>query len=82
MTDSSTKPRTIGSTVRGVDDVARAKDFWTAALDYFPRHEPDDTWVILVPREGAGAQLALALSWSGRTLTPSPRSASIVSRSR
>lgn len=56
------KPLTIGSTVLGVDNVARAKDFWMAALDYVPRHEPDDTWVILVPRDGAGAQIALALS--------------------
>lgn len=46
----------------GVDEVARAKTFWTAALDCVPRHEPDDTWVILVPREGEGAQLALSLS--------------------
>jgi hypothetical protein len=56
------KRLTIGSTVVGVDDMARARVFWMAALDYVPRHEPDDTWVILVPREGAGARLALALS--------------------
>jgi predicted enzyme related to lactoylglutathione lyase len=56
------KRLSIGSTVVGVGDVARAMAFWMAALDYVPRHEPDDTWVILVPREGAGAQLALALS--------------------
>jgi predicted enzyme related to lactoylglutathione lyase len=54
----------IGSTVLGVNDVARARDFYMAALDYVPRGEPDDTWVILVPREGPGAQLALALSES------------------
>lgn len=60
--DDSTKPLTIGSTVLGVDDVARAQSFWTAALDYVPRDEPDDTWAILVPREGTGAQIALALS--------------------
>jgi predicted enzyme related to lactoylglutathione lyase len=56
------KRLTIGSTVVGVGDVARAAAFWMGALDYVPRDEPDDTWVILVPREGAGAQLALALS--------------------
>lgn len=56
------KRLTIGSTVLGVDDVARAREFWAAALDYVPRHEPDDTWVILVPREGGGPQLALSLS--------------------
>lgn len=59
-----TKPLTIGSTVLGVGDVARAKQFWAAALDYVARPEPDDTWVILVPREGTGAHLALALSES------------------
>ena len=57
-----TKPLAVGSTVLGVDDVARATGFWIAALDYVPRDEPDDTWAVLVPREGAGAQLALALS--------------------
>jgi predicted enzyme related to lactoylglutathione lyase len=56
------KPLTIGSFVLGVGNVTRAREFWTAALDYVPRHEPDDTWVILVPRQGPGAQLALALS--------------------
>jgi predicted enzyme related to lactoylglutathione lyase len=55
---------TIGSTVLGVGDVARARDFYMAALDYVPRGTPDDTWVILVPREGPGAQIALALSES------------------
>lgn len=54
----------IGSTVLGVNDVARARDFYMAALDYVPRGQPDDTWVILVPREGPGAQIALALSES------------------
>ncbi|HKH87681.1 MAG TPA: VOC family protein [Acidimicrobiales bacterium] len=58
-----TKPLTIGSTVLGVDNVARAMKFWMAALDYEPLRQPeDDTWVILVPREGTGAQIALALS--------------------
>lgn len=49
----------IGSTVWGVRDVADGMRFWTAALDYRPLHEPDDDWVILVPREGSGPQLAL-----------------------
>ena len=50
----------IGSTAPGVGDVARAADLWMAALDYVPR-DPSDTWVVLVPRDGEGAQLALAL---------------------
>jgi len=57
-----TKPLTIGSTVLGVADVARARDFWTAALGYVLRDDPDDTWQVLVPQDGAGAQLALMVS--------------------
>lgn len=55
---------TIGSTVLGVDDVARAITFWTQALGYRLRDgwPPDETWAILVPAEGPGAQLALMLS--------------------
>ncbi len=69
----ASKPLTIGSTVLGVADVARARAFWTAALGYAPRDaepgdaapdhtEPDDTFVVLVPLDGAGAQLSLMLS--------------------
>ena len=71
------KPLTIGSTVLGVADVARARAFWTAALGYVPRDpepddaEPDNTWAVLVPPDGAGAQLALMLS--GTPPQPRPR---------
>lgn len=59
----ASKPLTIGSTVLGVADVARARAFWTAALGYAPRDpEPDDTWAVLVPADGVGAQLSLMLS--------------------
>ena len=51
----------IGSVVWGVRDLARAMTFWTAALDYVPREAPDEDWVVLVPRDGAGVQLALKL---------------------
>jgi predicted enzyme related to lactoylglutathione lyase len=54
---------TIGTVVLGVDEVARATRFWQAALDYVPRDGPaDDTWIILVPKEGPGTRLALGLS--------------------
>lgn len=53
---------TIGSTVLGVNDVARATAFWHAALGYVPQEPGDETWVILVPASGPGAQLALMLS--------------------
>ncbi|GAA3284441.1 VOC family protein [Paenarthrobacter aurescens] len=53
---------TIGSTVLGVNDIARATTFWHEALGYVPREPGDDTWVILVPASGPGPQLALMLS--------------------
>jgi catechol 2,3-dioxygenase-like lactoylglutathione lyase family enzyme len=62
----------IGSLVLGVDDLRRALAFWTEALGYAPREEPDDDWAVLVPADGApGPQLALMLS---RTpVQPQPR---------
>lgn len=53
----------IGSTVVGVADVRRAAAFWMAALDYVPRDELEDDWVVLVPRGGRpGPRLSLGLS--------------------
>lgn len=49
----------IGSIVWGVRDLQAGMRFWMAALDYVPRDEPSDDWVVLIPRDGAGAQLAL-----------------------
>jgi predicted enzyme related to lactoylglutathione lyase len=49
----------IGSVVWGVRDLARAQEFWSAALDLQPREDADDDWVLLVPREGDGVRLAL-----------------------
>jgi hypothetical protein len=49
----------IGSVVWGVRDVARAVEFWTAALDYVPRGGDSPDWVLLRPRRGTGVQLAL-----------------------
>ena len=56
----------VGTTVIGVGDFDRAVAFWTAALDYVPKRPitPDDDFMILVPREGAGAWLALDVSTS------------------
>jgi len=51
----------IGSIVWGVRDVPRAIEFWSAALDYRPLREPSADWAILVPREGAGPQLAITI---------------------
>ena len=40
---------TIGTTVLGVNDVARATAFWCDALGYVPRDDGDETWVVLDP---------------------------------
>src|SRR4051812_46403520 len=51
----------LGTTVLGVDDFERALGFWTQALGYVARDpvQPGADWVVLVPRTGAGAHLAL-----------------------
>ncbi|WP_103885526.1 VOC family protein [Actinacidiphila yanglinensis] len=54
----------IGSVVMGVQDVPRAAEFWTRALDYVPREEMAADWVVLVPASGTGPQLSLGLSES------------------
>ena len=56
----------IGSVVWGVRDLPRAIQFWSAALDYRLRNEPDEDWAVLVPRQGVGVQLALKLVTSER----------------
>lgn len=56
----------IGSIVWGVQDLPRAIAFWTAALNYKLRDEPDDDWAVLIPTEGQGVQLALSLVSSER----------------
>jgi len=50
---------TIGSIVWGTTDVPTAIAFWTAALDYEPKYEPEDDWALLIPRSGQGVQLAI-----------------------
>ena len=53
---------TLGTTVLGVADVARATAFWCDALGYVRREPGDETFVVLVPADGDGARLALMLS--------------------
>lgn len=50
----------IGSIVWGVQDIERAVEFWTKALDYEQKGEMSDDWAMLVPRNGNGIQLSLA----------------------
>jgi predicted enzyme related to lactoylglutathione lyase len=52
----------VGSVVIGASDVRRAMEFWTRALDYVPRDEPADTWVVLTPAAGGGPNISLGLS--------------------
>lgn len=50
---------TIGSIVVRVDDLQRQTEFWAAALDYVPREENDDDFVLLRPRDGMGPIVSL-----------------------
>ena len=49
----------IGAIVWGVRDVGRAIAFWSEALNYKLRREPEVDWAILIPKEGEGTQLSL-----------------------
>ena len=60
----------IGSIVLRVDDLAREAAFWCAALDYVPREEQSDDFVLLLPRSGDGPSLSLDLHRAPRRLAP------------
>lgn len=49
----------VGSIVLRVDDLARQTQFWAAALDYVPREETSDDFVLLRPRDGIGPNFSL-----------------------
>ena len=49
----------VGSIVLRVYDLRRQTDFWAAALDYVPRDEQSDDFVLLRPRDGVGPNLSL-----------------------
>ncbi len=49
----------IGAIVWGVRDLERSVKFWSEALDYKLRNEPDVDFAILVPKNGEGTQLSL-----------------------
>ena len=49
----------IGSVVIRVDDLQRQTEFWSAALDYAPREENSDDFVLMRPRNGMGPNLSL-----------------------
>jgi catechol-2,3-dioxygenase len=60
----------IGAVVLRVRDLDREVAFWSAALDYVPRSEPDDDWVSLRPRTGPGVSLSFDLKRSEYDLPP------------
>lgn len=49
----------VGSIVIRVDDLQRQSEFWAAALDYVPRVESSDDFMLLRPRDGVGPNLSL-----------------------
>jgi Glyoxalase-like domain len=49
----------VGSIVLRVDDLPRQTQFWAAALDYVPREETSDDFVLLRPRDGVGPNVSL-----------------------
>ena len=60
----------IGSVVLRVADLPRQADFWAAALDYVPRAEPSDDFLLLRPRSGIGPNLSLDMHHSSVHLPP------------
>lgn len=49
----------IRAIVWGVRDLQRSIKFWSEALDYKLRREPDVDFAILIPKNGEGIQLSL-----------------------
>jgi len=60
----------VGSIVIRVDDLARQTEFWSQALDYVPRAENSDDFVLLRPRCGVGPNLSLDLHRSEVQVPP------------
>lgn len=50
----------IGAIVWGVQDIARAVRFWSAALHYKLKGTASADWAILIPVEGDGVQISLS----------------------
>jgi len=49
----------VGSIVLRVDNLQRQTEFWMAALDYIPREEESDDFMLLRPRNGVGPNMSL-----------------------
>ncbi|HZC08385.1 MAG TPA: VOC family protein [Ktedonobacterales bacterium] len=61
---------TIGSIVLRVDDLRRQMAFWSQALDYAPREDDSDDFMLLRPRNGVGPNLSLDLHYSEVHIPP------------
>jgi catechol 2,3-dioxygenase-like lactoylglutathione lyase family enzyme len=60
----------VGSIVLRVDDLQRQAEFWAAALDYVPREENDDDFILLRPKDGVGPNFSLDLQRSELKVPP------------
>ncbi len=60
----------VGSIVIRVDDLGLEKAFWTAALNYVPRDDNDDDFVLLRPRDGIGPNVSLDLWPAPKSIPP------------
>jgi predicted enzyme related to lactoylglutathione lyase len=61
----------VGSIVIRVDDLPLQTAFWSAALDYAARDDPNESdFVLLRPRDGAGPNVSLDRVDSTRHLPP------------
>jgi catechol 2,3-dioxygenase-like lactoylglutathione lyase family enzyme len=60
----------IGSVVVNVRDMAAALAFWSEALGYRPRYDPEPDWVILESRDGRGPNLSLNLGGTSPAAVP------------
>jgi hypothetical protein len=60
----------VGSVVFRVTVLERMQAFWAAALDYVPRAENDDDFVLLRPRGGSGPNISLDRHHSAYGLPP------------
>jgi predicted enzyme related to lactoylglutathione lyase len=60
----------VGSIVIRVDDLPRLAEFWAAALDYVPREETSDDFVLLRPRDGVGPNLSLDMHHGAARVPP------------
>jgi predicted enzyme related to lactoylglutathione lyase len=60
----------IGSIVLRVADLKRQTEFWSAALDYVPRDDPSDDFMLLRPRDGLGPNISLDMAHSTVQVPP------------